>query len=75
MRAENQQDEQLISDYFHVSLPQLQGCLNAPNCQPGILSSLSNEKDAWLFASFVHGFHKPEGNDIDLEAVGQEFCL
>ena len=22
MRAENQQDEQLISDYFHVSLPQ-----------------------------------------------------
>ena len=63
MRAGNQQDEQLISDYFHVSLPQL-----------GILSSLSNEKDAWLFASFVHGFHKPEGN-IDLEAVGQEFCL
>ena len=47
----------------------------APNCQLGILSSLSNEKDAWLFASFVHGFHKPEGNDIDLEAVGQEFCL
>ena len=75
MRAENQQDEQLISDYFHVSLPQLQGCLYAPNCQLGILSSLSNEKDAWLFASFVHGFHKPEDNDIDLEAVGQEFCL